>query len=77
MSYPADRAAFISALMISEAEDAMRQEKPHSFRHRQWQKVHDIGMALIAAYDNGIDQNGIYDLAGKAIAAINETMAAR
>lgn len=76
MSYDADRAAFIAAITIAEAEDAMALEPKHSRRYVKWSKLHAAAMEVIACYDNRINKRDIYDHASKMIDVLNREMAA-
>jgi hypothetical protein len=74
--YEPERAAFIGAIMLSEAEDGMKREKPLSYRHTRWQRVHEEALRLFTAYDPQINKGTVYQTAGRVIDAVNRELAA-
>lgn len=69
-----DRAAFIAAIMLCEAEEAMESEKKNSRRWREWQRVYETSLRLFAAYDRSVNKNDIYARAARVVDIVNEEM---
>ena len=70
--YNPDRAAFIAAIMLCEAETAMKTEVGR--KAEDWRKVHQAGMRLFHSYDRNIDKNEIYDIVNRVLDDFNESI---
>jgi hypothetical protein len=74
MGYDPDRAAFIAAIMIAEAEEGMKQEKFLTHRWHRWNKIHEDSIKLISAYDGSVNKNDIYATAARVIEIVNREL---
>lgn len=69
-----DRAAFIAAIMLCEAEEAMDSEPKYSRRWNEWKRVHDVSLRLFTVYDRNVNKNDIYATAARVVDLVNEEM---
>jgi hypothetical protein len=71
MTYDADRAVFILAIIVSEAEEAMKAHPRGSERHNRWKILLAEALRVFPLYDRMIDKNAIYQTAAKVIDIVN------